>query len=69
MGEKYKEATETLIKMNHDYPGWGNYQSLLRGFETAKIRKEYPPFLEALKNLKLPHPPKYPERLQVIKPI
>ena len=68
MGEKYKEATEVLLKMNHDYPNWGNYQKLMRGFETAKIRKEYPPFVEALKNLKLPHPPKYPERLQDINP-
>ncbi len=50
LGE-YPQATEKLIKLNNQFPDFGSYQFYsLAWFD--KIRKDYPPFQEALNNLK-----------------
>ena len=47
-------ATEKLLELNLNYPQYGDYASLYNLPEFDKIKKEHPPFLEALNNLKLP---------------
>ena len=51
---EHKQAVVLLIDMNRKYAGYGNYHSLYTDFHFDRIKKEYPPFNEALKNLKLP---------------
>ncbi len=51
---KYQDATNSLIDMNRNYPKWVYYRSLWRDFRLDKIKREYPPFQNALKNLVLP---------------
>jgi hypothetical protein len=51
--EDYEEATGKLIAMNKRFPQFGDY-GLLNYMTLDKAKKEYPPFLEALNNLKLP---------------
>lgn len=58
---KYEEATRELILLNERYPAWGDYGALT-GFRIDRIRKEYPPFNAALKNLKRPPLIKFPEQ-------
>lgn len=53
MGE-YEEATDLLLKINRSYPNYGDYASLFNLPRFDKIKSEYPPFVEALNNLKLP---------------
>ncbi|MEN8250005.1 MAG: hypothetical protein ABFS32_13820, partial [Bacteroidota bacterium] len=53
--EKYEEATSTLIEFNKDYPTWGDYSVFTR-YYFDRIKKEHPPFAEALKTLQLPPP-------------
>lgn len=50
----FQEATEKLVDLNKKYPQFGNYAALYNLPDYDKIKKEYPPFLEALNNLKLP---------------
>jgi adenylate cyclase len=51
---EYKQSVELLINLNKKYPVYGNYGALYTDFHYDRIKKEYPPFNEALKNLKLP---------------
>ncbi len=53
LGE-YKEATELLTKLNREYPSYGRYGPLYYDPLMDKIKREYPPFVEALNSLKLP---------------
>lgn len=53
---QYEKATETLKKMNEDYPEYSNYSYIKTAPEFDKIKAEYPPFTVALKNLKSPPP-------------
>jgi tetratricopeptide (TPR) repeat protein len=48
---QYEKATSTLIKLNNDYPEYGNYGWVNAPFQD-KIKKEYPPFQQAVNNLK-----------------
>ncbi len=48
---QYAQATEKLIKMNNDLPNFNRYEGLNHP-EFDQIKKEYPPFQEALNNLK-----------------
>jgi tetratricopeptide (TPR) repeat protein len=50
----YEEATEKLLELNRKFPQFGGFASLHNSPGYDKIKKEYPPFLEALNNLKLP---------------
>ena len=50
----YKEATDLLINLNRSYPNYGMYANLFNNPRFDKIKSEYPPFVEALNNLKLP---------------
>jgi len=59
---QYEVATESLVQLNKRYPAWGNYRLLYTDFRTDKIRNEYPPFNNALQNLKLPAKLEFPER-------
>jgi class 3 adenylate cyclase/TolB-like protein len=52
LGE-YEEATSKLIAMNERFPQYGDYGSF-NYITFDKIKKDYPPFLEALNNLNLP---------------
>lgn len=48
---EYREATAKLIQLNQQYPDFNRYN----GFNDPvydKMKKEYPPFQEALNNLK-----------------
>jgi tetratricopeptide (TPR) repeat protein len=58
---EYEAATQSLIQLNRDYPKFGGYQMLSTGMWTYKIRQAYPPFNEALRNLKLPPKLKMPD--------
>jgi len=58
---EYEAATQSLIQLNRDYPKFGGYQILSTGVLTFKIRQAYPPFNEALRNLKLPPKLKMPD--------
>lgn len=53
LGE-YEEATDLLTKLNREYPSYGRYGPLFNNPFMDKIKREYPPFVEALNNLKLP---------------
>jgi len=53
MGD-YKGATEVLLKLNVTYPSFGDYEIMRVNPFFDKIKKEYPPFVDALNNLKLP---------------
>jgi len=53
----YKEATELLINLNRSYPNYGEYAELMTSPLLDKIKSEYPPFVDALNNLKLPPKP------------
>lgn len=55
LAKQYQKATELLIQMNNAYPELGDYV-FFNGREFDRIKKEYPPFMEALDNLKLPPP-------------
>ncbi len=50
----YKGATETLLKLNKTYPNFGDYEFIRVSPFFDKIKKEYPPFVDVLNNLKLP---------------
>jgi len=50
----YKEATDLLINLNRLYPNFAEYAKLFSHPTFDKIKSEYPPFVEALNNLKLP---------------
>jgi TolB-like protein len=49
---QYSQATEQLVKLNHDFPDYGRYGWLYEPWQD-KIKKEYPPFREAVNKLKL----------------
>jgi hypothetical protein len=51
LGE-YEEATTKLIKLNKTYPDFGDYGWCYSPY-FDKVRKTYPPFQQALDNLKL----------------
>jgi class 3 adenylate cyclase/TolB-like protein len=53
LGE-YKEATESLVKLNRDYPSFGGYAQLFSDPLMDRIKSEYPAFVVSLNNLKLP---------------
>lgn len=53
LGE-YEEATKLLIELNREYPSYGRYGPLYYDPLMDKIKREYPPFVEALNSLKLP---------------
>ncbi len=53
LGE-YEEATKLLKELNREYPSYGRYGDLHHDPRMDKIKREYPPFLEALNNLRLP---------------
>jgi len=53
LGE-YERATELLINLNRTVPGYGQYATLRTNPYFDKIKSEYPPFVEALNNLKIP---------------
>jgi TolB-like protein len=55
LGKKYTEATELLIELNREFPEYGDY-FFLTYFYYDRAKKEYPPFAEAVANLKLPPP-------------
>ena len=55
LSKKYAEATEMLIELNRDFPEYGDY-FFLTEFSFNRAKKEYPPFAEAVANLKLPPP-------------
>jgi TolB-like protein len=48
---QYEKATSTLIKLNNDYPEYGNYGWVNAPFQD-KIKKDYPPFQQAVNSLK-----------------
>ncbi len=48
---QYEQATKQLIKLNNDFPDYGFYTWLNMAF-MDKIKNEYPPFQEAVNNLK-----------------
>jgi TolB-like protein len=50
----YEEATESLIKLNREYPEYGRYGGLFSHPLMDKIKRESPAFVQALNNLKLP---------------
>jgi TolB-like protein len=53
MRKDYEKATQLLIELNASFPQVGDYSWLaLPTYDRAK--REYPPFAEAVKNLKLP---------------
>ena len=52
--EEYDEATRKLTSLNRNHPEWGMYLYFEVSPEYDKIKVEYPPFLEALQNLKMP---------------
>ncbi len=49
----YKKATQLLKGLNKNFPDYGNYL-FLNDPVLDRIKEEYPPFNEAIKNLKLP---------------
>jgi len=53
LGE-YKKATDLLINLNRSYPQIGTYSKFFNWPVFDKIKSEYPPFVDALNNLKLP---------------
>jgi tetratricopeptide (TPR) repeat protein len=53
LGE-YEEATESLVALNREYPNLGGYARFFSDPALDRIKSEYPPFVEALNNLKLP---------------
>lgn len=53
LGE-YEEATKLLKELNREYPSYGRYGPLYSEPLMDKIKREYPPFVEALNSLKLP---------------
>ncbi len=55
LSKKYAEATELLMQLNRDFPEYGDYHQFTR-FYFDRAKKEYPPFAEAVANLKLPPP-------------
>ncbi len=55
LAKRYAEATEVLLELNRDYPEYGDFHFLTR-FVYNRAKKEYPPFAEAVANLKLPEP-------------
>lgn len=55
IAKQYRKAAELLVQMNNDYPGLGDYAFFNRR-RFDRVKKEYPPFKEALNNLKLPPP-------------
>jgi hypothetical protein len=55
LAKQYQKGTELLIQMNKDYPELGDYAEF-KHWEYDRAKKEYPPFKEALDNLKLPPP-------------
>ena len=55
LSKNYAEATEMLIKLNRDFPELGDY-FFLSEFSFNRAKKEYPPFAEAVANLKMPPP-------------
>ena len=55
LNKKYVEATEMLIDLNRDFPENGDY-FFLTDFSFDRAKEEYPPFAEAVANLKLPPP-------------
>jgi TPR repeat protein len=50
---KYPRATQLLKDLNNKYPGYGNYL-FLNNPMYDRIKKEYAPFNNAIRNLKLP---------------
>ena len=50
----YKGATEILLKLNETYPNFGDYKIIRVSPFFDRIKEEYPPFVDALNNLKLP---------------
>ena len=50
----YEEATDLLLNINRSYPNYGAYALLYNLPNFDKIKSEYPPFVDALNNLKLP---------------
>jgi TolB-like protein/tetratricopeptide (TPR) repeat protein len=53
LARDYKRATQLLKELNKAYPEFGDYLFLNEPFYD-RIKEEYPPFNEAIKNLKLP---------------
>lgn len=53
---KYEEATNTLIKLNKEYPEYGEYNYFRTDPGFDNIKEEYPPFVFALENIKPPPP-------------
>ena len=54
MARNYKAATELLKSINKDYPNFGDYAFLYNSARFDRIKKEYPPFQQALNELKMP---------------
>lgn len=52
---QYKKAVELLINLNKNYPEYGDF-AFFNDSRFDRAKKEYPPFQEALDNLKLPSP-------------
>jgi class 3 adenylate cyclase/TolB-like protein len=53
LGE-YGQATELLLKLNREYPGFGAYGQLFNDPYMDKIKRESPQFVKALNGLKFP---------------
>jgi len=51
---EYEKATEFILEINRDFPEDGDYGWLHKDPLFDHIKKEHPPFQEALNNLKLP---------------
>jgi len=51
---RYEEATQLLMQMNNDHPEYGDYAYVRTNPGFDKIKAEYPPFVEALENLRPP---------------
>lgn len=54
VARNYKDATELLKSINKDYPNYGDYNNLFVNPAFDRIKKEYPPFSQALNELKIP---------------
>ena len=57
MAKNYKGATELLRSINKDYPEFGDYGGFFTSPRLDQIKKEYPPFNQALSELKIPMKP------------
>ena len=59
----YEEATKNLVKINKEYPAFGDYGQFKNDAYYDLPKAKYPPFAEAVNNLKLP------EKVVLRKPI